>query len=324
MHPVMAMATGVRVNIRQLEAFRATMQCGSITAAAEALHISQPSVSRLIADLEQSIGFALFLRTGRGMTPTDEAHRFNESVEGMFVGVSRLREVAEAIRTKTGGLISVGVIQSIATLELPKAVRVIHDRHDDVRFMIQSRNTPAILDALQAHQLDLGIVGRQPPYPGVDIVAATSAPYVCLLPEDHPLRDAQGPLDLEALTETETFITTGDAYPDDMLGIDRTLFRRLKARSRISAANLPVAAALVRESGALAIADPFSAEQAVRMGGVVFRPIRQALTYHIAIVCRARDRLPRPARDFVDVLSRQIQERADAVARYANAATGRP
>jgi DNA-binding transcriptional LysR family regulator len=305
------------MNIRQLEAFRATMQCGSITAAAEALHISQPSVSRLIADLEHSIGFALFLRTGRGLTPTDEAHRFHQSVEGMFIGVSRLRETAETIRTTTGGMISIGVIQSIATLELPKAVRAIHERYDDVRFMIQSRNTPAILDALQAHQLDLGVVGRQPPYVGVEVIAETAAPYVCLLPEDHPLRDAQGPLDLEDLTETETFITTGDAYPDEMMGIDRALFRRLKARSRISAANLPVAAALVRETGAIAIADPFSAEQAVRMGGVVFRPIRQALSYHIAIVCRARDRLPRPAREFVEVLSKQIQERSQAVARYA-------
>jgi hypothetical protein len=53
------------------------------------------------------------------------------------------------------------------------------------------------------------------------------------------------------------------------------------------------------------------------MGGVVFRPIRQALSYHIAIVCRSRDRLPRPARDFVAVLSQQIQDRAEAVARYA-------
>ncbi len=305
------------MNVRQLEAFRATMQCGSITAAAEALHISQPSVSRLIADLEHSIGFSLFLRTGRGLTPTEEAHRFHASVDGMFVGVSRLREAAEAIRTTTGGLISIGVIQSIATLELPKAVRTIHDRYSDVRFMIQSRNTPAILDALQSHQLDLGVVGRQPPYAGFDVLTEIAAPYVCLLPEDHPLCNSDGPLDLECMVNSETFITTGDAYPDEMMGIDRVLSRQLKARSRISAANLPVAAALVRETGALAIADPFSAEQSVRMGGVVFRPIRQSLSYHIAIVCRARDRLPRAARDFSEVLGRQIRDRAEAVARYA-------
>lgn len=65
----------------------ATMQCGLSTAAAEALRISPPSVSRLIAELEHTIGFALFLRTGRGLTLTDEAHRFHQSVEGILIGV---------------------------------------------------------------------------------------------------------------------------------------------------------------------------------------------------------------------------------------------
>lgn len=306
------------MNLRQLEAFRATMQCGSITAAADTLHISQPSVSRLISDLERSVGFALFLRTGRGLSPTSEAQRFFQSVEGMFFGVDRLREAAEAIRSSSGGVLSVGVIQSIATLELPRAIRTICDRCDDIRFMIQSRNTPAILEALQNQHLDLGIVGRQPPYAGFDVLFETSAPYVCLLPEDHPLLNEDGALDLEELAVTETFVTTGGAYPDEMMGIDKALSRRLKARSRLSATNMPVAAALVRDTRALAIADPFSAEQAVRMGGVVFRPIRQPLTYHIAIVCKERSRLPRAARDFAEVLAGQLTERVEAVGRYAS------
>lgn len=136
-------------------------------------------------------------------------------------------------------------------------MRAIRERYDDVRFMIQSRNTPAILDELQAHQLDLDAVGQQPPYTGVDVIAETAAPYVCLLPGDHPLCDADGPLDLEDLTVTETFITTGDAYTDEMMGIDRALFRRLKVRSGISAANLPVVAALVCESGRLPLRTRF-------------------------------------------------------------------
>ena len=61
------------MNLRQLEAFRATIESGSITGAAELLHISQPSVSRLISDLERSVGFPLFLRVGRGLKATEEA-----------------------------------------------------------------------------------------------------------------------------------------------------------------------------------------------------------------------------------------------------------
>ena len=87
------------MNLRQLEAFRATMVAGSITGAAGILNISQPSVSRLIADLELSVGFALFRRVGRGLVATVEARRFFEAVEGMFMGVDRLRELADTIRT---------------------------------------------------------------------------------------------------------------------------------------------------------------------------------------------------------------------------------
>jgi len=294
------------------------MQCLSITAAAESLHVSQPSVSRLIADLERSVGFPLFLRTGRGLSATAEAIRFYQSVEGMFIGVDRLKEAAHAIKTDDGGTVSLGVIQSIATLEVPKAIRLACERFDGLRFMVQSRNTPSILEALLSNQLDIGVVGRQPPYAGVETLFDTSAPYVCLLPEDHPLTETDGPLDLEDLADRESFITTGAAYPDEMTGIDTRLSKKLQANSRISATNMPVAAALVRETGSLAIADPFSAEQAVRMGGVVFRPIRQYLTYHIAIVCKARDLLPRQALEFTNILSGQITARIKMLDGYSD------
>ncbi|NKB76528.1 MAG: LysR family transcriptional regulator [Gammaproteobacteria bacterium] len=86
------------MNPRQLAAFRATMRSGSITGAAKLLFISQPSVSRLIADLEVELGFNLFTRTGHGLVATLEARRFSQSVERMFIGLDKLKETAEAIR----------------------------------------------------------------------------------------------------------------------------------------------------------------------------------------------------------------------------------
>lgn len=297
------------MNLRQLEAFRATMRCGSITEAAEMMHISQPSVSRLIADLERSVGFALFHRSGRGLTPTVEARTFYQAVEGMFVGVDRLQDLANSIRTTSGGVVSVGTIQSISTIELPHAVNTLIQRYPDIRLMIHARNTPSILDAVQLHQIDLGVVGRQPPYDGVETLFQTAAPYVCLMPEDHPLVGHAGPVDLEDLAEREPFVTFGGAFPDAMMSMDSALSQRLQARSRLSSTNMPVAAALVRETGVLAIADPFSAEQAVRMGGVAFRPIRQNLTYYIAIVCASRARLSRQAQDLAGILAEQLDKR---------------
>ncbi len=302
-----------RLNLRQLEAFRATMRSGSITEAAEMLHISQPSVSRLIGDLERSVGFPLFLRSGRGLTATVEAKTFYQGVEGMFVSVDRLRELAESIRTTTGGVISIGTIQSIATIELPKALNKLYRRYDDINFMVHSRNTPAILDAVQLHQFDLGIVGRQPPYEGVEVLSQLAAPYVCLMPEDHPIADQPGAVDLEEIVDKENFVTFGGVFPDAMSSIDSDLSRRMQRRSRISATNIPVAASMVRETGVFAIADPFSAEQAVRMGEVVFRPIQQDLRYYISLIVPGREHLSRQALELADILSAQLSERVEAV-----------
>jgi hypothetical protein len=65
---------------------------------------------------------------------------------------------------------------------------------------------------------------------------------------------------------------------------------------------MPVAAALVRETGAIAVVDFISAGIACGMGGVVSRPITQRLKYHIAIVTRGQDSLSMEARALTDVL----------------------
>ncbi len=301
------------MNLRQLEAFRATIRSGSITEAAKMMHISQPSVSRLIADLELSAGFPLFVRIGRGLTPTVEGRHFYEGVEAMFVGIDRLEDLAKSIRTSQGGTISIATIQSIATIELPQAISRLYKDNPEIRFDIQSRNTPAILDAVQMRQIDLGIVGREPNYDGVDILYQTSAPYVCLMPEDHPAAAEYGAVDLEELVQTETFVTFGDSYPDSMMSIDPDLSGKLRARSRLSVANMPLAGALVREASVMAVSDPFSAEQAVRMGGVVFRPIKQNLTYFVTAIAARRESLPREALKFVELFAAQLEERVRQV-----------
>jgi DNA-binding transcriptional LysR family regulator len=296
------------MNLRQLEAFRATIESGSITGAARILNISQPSVSRLIADLERSVGFPLFLRAGRKVLATREAQRFYQAVESTFIGIARLRDLAEAIRTTAGGVVSLAVTPALSQIVMPQAVRDFSERRLDVQVMIQTRNTPAIVDALRLQQIDLGIVGRQPPYEGLEILHHVTLPYCCLFPEDHGLAGKRGRVDLAKLAGRESFVTFGGAYPDDMLNLDSDLSAGLRQNARLSAANMPVAAALVSETKALAIVDPFTAEIAVRLGGVVRRPIKQELTYHVALVARGKETLSLEARDLADALIARLRD----------------
>ncbi len=87
------------MTLRQLEAFRALMAAGSVTKAAQAMGVSQPTVSRLIAaDLEAVAGLALFERARSGLHPTPEALAFDTEVERAFSGLSHLETVARGLR----------------------------------------------------------------------------------------------------------------------------------------------------------------------------------------------------------------------------------
>ena len=283
------------------------MRTGSITAASQFMHISQPSVSRLIADLQEKLGFELFIRSGRGLVATIEARRFYEGVESMFIGQERLQELADAIKSTSGGIISLGVIQAVSGSIVPKAVSNIYHQREDVKVMTYVRNTPAIVNAVQMQQFDLGVVGRAPPYEGVEVLFETTLPYLCLVPETHHLAKSKGPIDLEQLADTEQFITSGGAYPDEMVNIDQNLSKRLIKNSRLSAANMPMAASLAREAGLLAIVDSLTANAAIKMGGVVTRPIQQELHYHIAIITRGLDSLSIEARELATLLANQFK-----------------
>ena len=76
-----------RLTFRQVEVFQAIMHFGNVTRAAEYLQVSQPAVSRTIADLQEAAGFVLFRRTRKGMQPTPEAEMLMNEVRGLFVFV---------------------------------------------------------------------------------------------------------------------------------------------------------------------------------------------------------------------------------------------
>ena len=116
------------MNFRQLKAFNAVMQTGSITGAAKQMLVSQPSVTRLIRDLELNLGFALFVRQGRGIIATVEARRFHLAVESTFLNIERLDDLAASIRKKAVGKISIGVIPTFSTSLLPQVLGQMRGR----------------------------------------------------------------------------------------------------------------------------------------------------------------------------------------------------
>ena len=79
-----------QLDLKYLQYALAVVRCGSVTQAARELYLAQPNLSRAIAELEQSLGFPLFVRTRQGMRPTTRGERFLTEAEGMLDRLSTL------------------------------------------------------------------------------------------------------------------------------------------------------------------------------------------------------------------------------------------
>jgi DNA-binding transcriptional LysR family regulator len=296
------------MNLRRLEAFRAAYLTGSVSRAAEMLHVSQPSVSRLISDLEVSVRFKLFVRTPRGLEATPEAHRLFRAVERSYVGLEEIRAVAESIRTLTSGEISLGVIPALAYSVMPEAIALMHEQSSEIRLSVSVRTTHAILDEVETVRLDLGLISPVRENSNIKTLFSCSTRYGCILPATHRLAQAEEPIDLLALTEDE-FVTYDRSYLE-FISADRQLLEFMQQRSRLSSHYGPVVAALAQATNAIAIIDPFTAAFIHKLGGVVCKPIKQEMRYVVALVTRSEDALSLAARKFAATLEDVVKKRS--------------
>lgn len=187
------------MNQKQINAFRMVMRYGSITAAANALNVSQPAVSRLVADLERIVGFPLLLRLGGKAQPTPEAHDFFQEVERMFYGFDRLAQVAEQIRDLRQATFRVASMPMVSFEILPRAMKRLADLSPGISISHDVHTSPRILDLVGSHQIDLGIGQSYAAVANIDVLAAYRTDCVCVMRPDHPLasRPVLTPRDLD-------------------------------------------------------------------------------------------------------------------------------
>jgi len=175
------------LNLRQLEAFRATMHAGTVVAAAGLLNVTQPAVSRLIAELERRIGFALFERRGRRLVPTAEAQQLYREIERLQLGVERVAQVAADIKLRRAGALRLAVLPALAQWFAPRVATRFLSTRPDVTLFIDSLPSRQIADLVAIHQYDLGVVERPAPRPALEIEPFEGIETVAVLPARHRL-----------------------------------------------------------------------------------------------------------------------------------------
>ncbi len=292
------------MNLRQLDAFRATLRTGSVTEASRALALSQPSVTRLIKDLERSVGFTLFVRNGRGITPTVEGRRFGDAVENLFTGTDRLKETAQAIRTSADGEVLIGVTPVLVYQITPEAIGATHQNKPRLKISLRVNHSAGLIDSVTMGQLDFAVVNVHHRPESLTVFYEQELRYVCLLPEDHALAQPNSTIDLNQLQQTD-FI----AYDSSRLhGADENWQKILSWPTvSLSAYSNIAVASLARTTGKPAIVDPYTARTMVALGGVTTRPLKQKLVSTLCVITRGADTLSLAARALAEAVVAELK-----------------
>lgn len=147
------------INLEWYRCFYWVAKTGSLTAAAERLHITQPAVSHTIKQLEARIGGPLFFRASRGVTLTKEGEVLQQYMEQAFTQIANAERAMADINQLNSGEIRIGASDTLCKHYLLPYLRQFHTRYPEVRIHVTNRTTPETISLLKKGELDFGIVG---------------------------------------------------------------------------------------------------------------------------------------------------------------------
>jgi DNA-binding transcriptional LysR family regulator len=301
------------LNHRQVEAFRAVMLTGGVTTAAQLMNVTQPAVSRLIRDLQETLKLRLFERRGTRLLPTGEALSLYQEVEQSFVGLDRITRAATDLRGRRAGVLRIASYPALATTFLPRFVaRFLADRPrlDIAIYGVSSR---IVLEWVASGQCDIGFASDALEFPAVKAEMMQNADAVAVLAPGHPLagRPYLQPKDFRG----ERFISLGQFT----LLRHRIDFAFSAARTQrhvhVEANLTEIACGMVAAGLGVSIVDPLMAEE-FRDRGLVIRPFRPRIPIEFAALHSEQRVLSGVAQEFIAQFQRDL---ADIVGRQAPA-----
>ncbi len=143
-------------------AFLVTAEEGSLSAAATVLGLTQPTLSRQVASLEEELGVALFERVGRGLELTPSGAELLEQVRAMGDAAVNLKLTAAGQSSAIEGNICISATDLVTILAMPVLVQKLRERHPDITVELIASNT---ISDLKRREADIAIRAMQPTEP---------------------------------------------------------------------------------------------------------------------------------------------------------------
>jgi DNA-binding transcriptional LysR family regulator len=265
-----------RLQHRQLEAFRAVVRTGSVTGASRILGISQPGVSKILAQTQDLCGFCLFERLHGRLIPTQRGLSLFEETERLFVGMEEITHLLGRLRAEEPRRAVIASIPVLAQELMPSAAAQWLCAVGAERLAITTRDAGGVMAMVASRRAELGLATAPPRVPGLRsfLVARTRA--LCALPPGHPLsdRDTIRPADLHG----QRFVAISRHEGRQTL-IDQVLHDEGVRPIEVAECPLVIGAAGMAHAGVgIAFTDAFSARPFIPRG-LILRDFEPAVAF---------------------------------------------
>ena len=187
--------------------------------AAEACHVSQPSLSLAIKKLEDELEVKLFERTAGEVSVTALGQEIVRQAQSVLEQAQEIREIAKRGKDPLAGTLRLGVIYTIGPYLLPDLVRQVIRQLPQMPLMLQENFTVRLLEMLRTGEIDCAILAE--PFPDVGLVTAPlyEESFMAAVPIQHPLAALPSVTAEQLRNETMLLLGTGHCFRDHVLEV---------------------------------------------------------------------------------------------------------
>lgn len=291
------------LNTREIEAFRAVIQTGTTTAAAQLLHTTQPSISRLLAQMQAAAGLKLFdMHKGR-LRPTPEALELYATVQQHFMGRERIEHALSVLRQSGAGSLRVGCTPALGLSVIPTVVHRFAQQFPSTHLSLQTLGTTPLREGLLYGQLDLVVSTMAMASSALDASVLHRSQAVCVMHPQHPLaeRTAIHVRDLQGQK-----LLTLNANDDIFLQLQHTMQEHgIEAGSTIETTYSATICSLAAQGLGIGVVNPYMASVFARELRVL--PLLPACAVEVVLALPPQFAPSERAECFIQLLREQLQ-----------------
>ncbi len=187
--------------------------------AAEACHVSQPTLSVAVKKLEEELDVKIFERGASEVSTTPLGEQIVRQAQQVIEQAAAIREIAKTGKDPVSGPLRLGVIYTVGPYLLPDLVRQAIERVPQMPLMLQENFTVRLLEMLRTGELDCAILAEPFPDAGLAVAPLYDEPFLAAVPRKHPIAARPSISAEELKNETMLLLGTGHCFRDQVLEV---------------------------------------------------------------------------------------------------------